>query len=384
MVTRPVVMRTILPGVLAASALGSCKPDLDDVVSTITTPRVLAVQSQLLVAPPAGAAAAGAPSEEAEVRPTETMQLTALSVDPSGRTTGAAIDWAFCNARKPLAELGPVNRDCYASSGDWFTELGMGGTVSAAVPRTACQLFGSDAPQPKLGEPPGRPVDPDPTGGYYQPARLLAPGTAPETVTIAETRILCTLASFSPEVVAAYQQRYHRNTNPAIAALGVAGAPAPWAEAPTPNEVAVGEVVTLEVSWSACPTVDVPDDGVCGPDETGTACGTCGPDVAETRHDCCVDTNCVHALGCRGAERYVALDPATGALVDRREAIGVAWFTTGGSFAVARTGRSDDDVASTSDNTWRAPDVPGPVTIWVVLRDDRGGVGWREYAVEVR
>jgi hypothetical protein len=383
MVTRTFARWLVWTGALALALLGACKPNLDDVVSTITSPRVLAVQSQLVVAPASGAGP-GAPSDEAEVRPAETLQLTALSVGPAGRTTGAELDWAFCNARKPLAELGPVSRDCYAASGDWFTAIGTGDTVSGALPRTACQSFGSDAPQPKLGEPPGRPVDPDPTGGYYQPTRARAPDLAPESVTIAETRLLCTLASFSPEVVAAYQQRYHRNTNPAIAAFGVAGAPAPWAEAPAPNTVAAGALVPLEVSWPACPTVDVPDDGVCGPDETGTACGTCGPDVAQTRHDCCVDTNCVHALGCRGAERYVALDVATGALVDRREAVSVAWFATGGAFDADRTGRRADDFAAASDNTWRAPAAAGPVTLWVVLRDDRGGVGWKEYAVDVR
>jgi hypothetical protein len=377
------VTRALIASALAVAALSACKPQLDDVVSTIATPRVLAVRSQLVLTGEAGSPAPQA-TPEAEARPGEDVTLTALYVDPSGQTTGSAIDWAFCGARKPLAELGPVNRDCYAASGDWFTALGTGVSVSGAVPRNACQLFGSDAPQPKLGEPPGRPVDPDPTGGYYQPTRVVAPGTAPATITIAETRILCTLASFSPEVVAAYQQRYHRNTNPQIASLGVVAAPAPWTDAPTANVVAAGDVVALEASWPACPTADAPDDGVCGPDETGTACGTCGPDVVQSRHDCCVDTSCVHALGCGGAERYVALDPATGTLVDRREAIAVAWFATAGAFDFDRTGRSNDDVALTSDNTWHAPPQPGPVTLWIVVRDDRGGVGWKEYAVDVR
>jgi hypothetical protein len=231
-------------------------------------------------------------------------------------------------------------------------------------------------------------VDPDPSGGYYQPTRVLAPGPDGPTVTIAETRIQCTLASFSPDVVAAYQQRYHRNSNPEIAGLGIKGAPAPWvavdAANAAPNQVGVGQRLALEVSWPACPTADAVDDGVCGPDETGTACGTCGADVVVTRGDCCVDTNCAHARGCAGAERYVRLDPASGALVDMREAMAVAWYATGGAFDFDRAGRSGDDLATTSDNTWRAPDAPGTVSLWVVLRDERGGVGWKQYALDVR
>jgi hypothetical protein len=32
---------------------------------------------------------------------------------------------------------------------------------------------------------------------------------------------------------------------------------------------------------------------------------------------------------------------------------------------------------------WIAPAEPGRVTLWVVLRDDRGGVAWRTPFVEV-
>ena len=34
-------------------------------------------------------------------------------------------------------------------------------------------------------------------------------------------------------------------------------------------------------------------------------------------------------------------------------------------------------------NAWTAPSDPGLVRLWVVLRDDRGGVGWAEYLIQV-
>jgi hypothetical protein len=382
------VVKTSKVGVVIVAALlaAGCKPHLDDAVSLVTTARVLAVRSELVVTGAAGAAPA--PTSEAEARPMETIQLTALFVDGSGAATPSSLDWAFCGARKPLAELGPVSPSCLAATGDWFTPLGTGGVVSGALPANACQQFGSDAPTAKPGEPSGRRVDADGSGGYYQPIRVLDSATGVPTIAIGETRLLCTLASFSPDVVAAYQQRYHRNANPEVASLGVVGDPAPWVVAsgaggPT-NHVGVGARVALEVSWPACPTADVADDGVCGPDEVGTSCGTCGAGVAVTCGDCCLDVNCTHARGCAGAERYVVLDRASGALVDRRESIAVAWYATAGAFDFDRAGRGNDDLATTSDDAWQAPDAPGPVTMWVVLRDERGGVGWKQYVLDVR
>jgi hypothetical protein len=375
---------------LLVGAAAGCKANLDDSVSIVTTARVLAVRSELQIAGAGGMPTAPAAAPEAEAKISEPIKLTALFVDGSGPVAPAPLQWAFCGERKPLAELGPISPLCLATSGDWFTQLGTGTEVTGAIPADACQQFGSDTPNARPGQPPGRPVDPDPSGGYYQPTRLLLPGPDGPTVTIAETRIQCTLASFSPDLVAAFQQRYHRNTNPEIAALGIKGAPAPWVAADpananaAPNQVGVGQRVELELSWPSCPTTDADNDGVCGPEETASTCGTCGGGVSVSRGDCCVDPSCKHARGCAGAERYVRLDPTVGALVDRREAMAVAWYATAGAFDFDRAGRRGDDLATTSDNAWRAPTTPGKVTLWVVLRDDRGGVGWKQYTLDVR
>jgi hypothetical protein len=93
--------------------------------------------------------------------------------------------------------------------------------------------------------------------------------------------------------------------------------------------------------------------------------------------------DCTHPLGCTGAERYVVFDTQSGGLVDQREGIAVSWFATGGAFDSDATGRAGTDFQVTSDNGWQTPAASGPVTVWVVLRDDRGGVGWQTYPLDV-
>ena len=72
------------------------------------------------------------------------------------------------------------------------------------------------------------------------------------------------------------------------------------------------------------------------------------------------------------------------ALTTARESLRVSWYGTAGRFDEPRTGRAGDDPATTADNAWTAPAAPGAVTLWVVLRDDRGGAAWRSLAVTVR
>jgi hypothetical protein len=354
----------------AASPIG-CKPDLDQSVSIVTDPVVLAVRS-----------------DPAEVAPMGNVQLTALYVDGAGVIASAPLSWAFCTARNPLANLGSVNPKCLQASGDWLLPIGNGGVqVSGTIPDIACKQFGPNVPQPDPGQPQGRPVDPDPTGGYYQPARLFVPSDAGTLTDIAETRLSCGAGNASGQSGIDFTQRYHLNTNPEIASLGIVqgSSSLPWAmddlgdggeggTPPGPNAVKAGAHVTLRVAWDACPATDRCGDGLCGPDETEKACPS----------DCTTaGTQTPAPRGCTGAERFANFDIASQAVFDDRESIGVSWFTTAGSFDSDRTGRGSADTTTSSDNGWTAPDKPGPVHLWVVLRDDRGGTGWGEYTILV-
>lgn len=87
---------------------------------------------------------------------------------------------------------------------------------------------------------------------------------------------------------------------------------------------------------------------------------------------------------CAGSEQYVWFDPEARVVSLRREAIRVAWFTTAGALATDSSGVAEDDAAgSDTDNTWTAPDTAGEARLWLVVRDDRGGVGWQSYRVRV-
>ena len=62
----------------------------------------------------------------------------------------------------------------------------------------------------------------------------------------------------------------------------------------------------------------------------------------------------------------------------------VAWFSTAGSFEDDHTGRPEEEFAtSSSENAWTAPNAPGLVFMWVVLRDARGGSDWQSFQLQV-
>jgi hypothetical protein len=149
------------------------------------------------------------------------------------------------------------------------------------MPGSACRDFGPDVPQAKPGEPFGRPVDPDPTGGYYQPLTLFVG----DEVAVAQARIACGVAGAPSEDVVTFRQRYHFNANPEIGEVHVDGKVA----ATDPVAVGRGARIAISVSWPACPAADTCGDAICGPDETREAC----------------PNDCARPGGCGGAERYL-------------------------------------------------------------------------------
>ncbi|MDB5219869.1 MAG: hypothetical protein JWO86_7796 [Myxococcaceae bacterium] len=338
--------------VLAGVALVvGCKPDLDQRASRITSTRVLAMRS-----------------EPAEVEPREMVSFTALVVDADGRAdTVPPPSWAYCTARKPLAELGPVSTACYAHDPAAFVGVGVGPRVDAAMPSSACRDFGPEVPTAKPGESYGRPVDPDPTGGYYQPLTLFL-GGGDGDVSVDTTRISCGVAGASSDDVIVFRQRYHANQNPRIDGIQIDGVEFPADATAPPRAIARGAHVAFHVVWPTCPAVDACGDGVCGPDES--------------RLDCAAD--CAMPVGCAGSERYLYFDAEARQLVARHESMRVSWFATAGTFDRDRTGRGSDELETSSDNTWAAPADATTVRGWVVLRDDRGGVAWRSFALDVR
>ena len=61
----------------------------------------------------------------------------------------------------------------------------------------------------------------------------------------------------------------------------------------------------------------------------------------------------------------------------------VSWYATAGSFEHDVTGRSESESETSTSNTWTPPDGPGPVHLWVVLHDSRGGTDFAGYDFDV-
>jgi hypothetical protein len=338
--TRGVLLGCLACGVLAAG----CQPDLGAPSSLVDAPRLLAVSAT-----------------PAEAAPGSPVSYSVLIVDsdlvtfPSGEPPAAPVDWAFCNQEKPLSDVADVSAYCFTYDTESFlTEIGQGLAVSSRLPSQGCSTFGPDVPQPMMGMPAGRPTDPDPTGGYYQPVRLILPTSNPLVSILGaeESRISCGLSGASGATAAEFSMQYKANTNPVLAGLGLVPAasapvtPIPPDDVTSPGvPVTAGARIVLQASWPLC---------------AGSPAQACG------------------------AETYAYYDPATQMLTMQREALTVSWFATAGSYDGDTTTITPDDGATTADNGWTAPTAKGPVLLWLVLRDDRGGAAWQRYRLDVR
>lgn len=79
-------------------------------------------------------------------------------------------------------------------------------------------------------------------------------------------------------------------------------------------------------------------------------------------------------------ESYLWLDREAQRLVTRRESMRVSFFADDGAFDADHRGRDEDDPATTVENGWE-PGTRGRAHLWIVLRDARGGVAWRDLVV---
>ena len=331
----------IVAAVTLALSSAACEPDLGAPISVIAGPRILAVRGN----PPEA-------KEGAQV----TYDL--LAVDANGTVPAPPASWAVCTAPRPPSENSAVATACFGVPDSAGPAPTFEAPVTAANPDDpttsgACSIFGPL--RPPL-DPNARPRDPDVTGGFYQPVRatLPSPGGGPALLAFDLERIQCRLANAPSDVANEFNNPYDPaknpsgytpNQNPSLAQLTwtidsgapavlspiAAGMPAPAAPA-----IAPGQRVALEASWTA-------DD----------------------------------------AETFPVYDIRSASLATQREALRVSWFATAGVFDHDVSGRTADDPALTADNVWVAPAAAGPVHVWLVLSDSRGGVDFAEFELDV-
>jgi hypothetical protein len=345
----------------------ACTPAFADRSSAVTGPRVLAVSAS-----------------PAEALPGDDVKYRILVVDDKGAVAAPSVRWSYCTQPKPTNELNDVASACFGDDPNIIVPLGKGSSPTGTLPDDGCAQFGPDVPHPSdnsgdLGNgggsastSVGRPTDPDSTDGYYQPVILQVTADQQQIQSLAETRITCGLAGSTGEQFEAFNKATKSNENPALLGVtlpGMSDAALTADNAATPLAFGPSTSVVLRASWPACPAQATCGDGICGPGEAIQDC----PD------------DCTTPKGCGGSEPFAYLDPESHELVPRHESMRVSWFATAGSFDTDHTGRVESEFAQTSsDNTWLAPAEPGPVFMWVVLRDDRGGVDWQSFRVEVQ
>lgn len=348
-------VRAVAGAVTAVTLIG-CRPEFGERAFSVSAPRVLSIQS-----------------DPAETKPDVPVTYAALVAGPQGPIANPALDWALCSDRRTLVEAGPIAATCLTMDSASLTHFGNGNPAAASVPKTACRLFGPDPPEPKPGEPPGRPVDPDPTGGFYLPVRLAFDDGQGIEFSAGSTRLQCGLPGATQEQAVEYEKAYRPNTNPSISELrlhrggAIESVTFPAGSDPTvtahPNENLAWEPV-----WPACPTDPVCGDGVCLPNESVSSCAA----------------DCTKPVGCAGAETYMFFEPNQHVLVTGREWVRVSFFATGGTFDVDRVGRAEDDRTTSVLNAWTAPPSAGRAWVWFVIRDARGGLGWSTVIVDVQ
>ena len=313
----------IITGAAAMLALAvgaaGCKPDLGSPASLLIGPRVLAVR--------------GTP---AEAVPGTNVAFDVLAVEPDGTIADPALGWSFCHTPKPPAEANAVSNECLATPDD----AGPTPTFTAALPADGCMTFGPQPPPVQPGQPQIRPRDPDATGGFYQPLRVTLQAATGTDIAFELQRVTCMLANAPIDVTRVFNMTYTPNLNPVVDRVTLdpdgAATPLVGAGAVTGVAAAPGATSTLELAW--------------------------GADVAES---------------------YPVWDLASRTLVPHRESLRVSWFASAGSFPKDTTGRGAEEPETFARNDWTAPDGAGVVHFWVVLRDDRGGVDFAAFDLNV-
>ena len=350
---RALPLISLLSWVFSSLFLASCVPDFDADESVVSVPRIVAIQAD----PP-------------EAQPGEFVTYSALVAGPDGTHAAADIDWAFCVALKPLAELGPVSPACVRGDWDALSAMGVGSSAGGTIPPMACSYFGPEPPATSDGQG-GRPTDPDLTGGYKQPVRAaLMIDEEQRGVSFFEQRIHCGLVGANQAESAEFRRRYRRNANPEIESVELTheDGRSELVGDGVPARVAPGELVELVVRWPDCPSEPGCGDEVCLSDETATSC----PEDCSPR-----------AKTCAGAEEYLTFRLDGREFELRREAIRVSWLATTPGLDEARTGVEADDASPETRNRFLAPLTTGAATIWIAIRDDRGGVGFRVVELDI-
>jgi hypothetical protein len=239
------------------------------------------------------------------------------------------LTWAFCTEPRRVEERTSVTASCLSGA----SLQPIADPTVARMLSDACFRFGPVSPPTEEGEQPRRPSDPDPTGGYYVPVRVDYQPSGTAASSFGFVRLRCDLAGATRDIFDAFQKAYTNNINPTISELTLDG------QAQAQVTVSAGAAVELALAPAA-----------------------------------------------NNTEPYVVYSASEAKLFDRVETLSVAWYVTGGSLTQPKQSLTAEELGGGARfaTSWQAPTTGGTVYGWVVLRDDRGGVAWRELQLVVQ
>jgi hypothetical protein len=262
----------------------------------------------------------GVVAEPPEAAPGDMVSLELVLAGPHGPVERGSAIWTFCRTPKALREPGFASAACLEGQDRPLAAQGL--MIDAQVPDDACTLF-SGRTDADL-----RPRDPDATGGYYQPLRVRSPDGE---LTLARLRLLCPLTDAPIAVVQAYAQKYVANRAPTI--------------------------------------TDVEVDGE-----------TLGADAGSEQTLSGAELELVVRAGEGARERYLLFDRTQGKLIEREEQLTASWFVSAGTLSTAE---SELDTRGLGRARLRPDPRHKVVSLWVLVRDDRGGLSYASRRLRV-
>jgi hypothetical protein len=330
-------------GALAALLVAGCNTNFAPqyLVSDL---RILAIRGEVLGAADAADADTG-----------ETVRLSALVANPAGLPV--TVRWKAClpqerQAVSPCLDTSAL-RNPDAISGPGVVDLGVGTSLDVTVP---------DALAPVLQDLIARAhAQPSLACTLYVELPVLVVASAPG----AQTRVAVKTVRLTPWREAggdpALKGIYVRNVNPALVRVRT-GAD--------------------EASCRGGPAVARPcaTSGDCGP---GVACRVGPPGSARAGGQCEDPLPAGEQRLCADDRDKVVADPVYNQCLEDGttqpffEDVTLQWYATGGTFKGA-SGSSPGSNGNVVDDVVTFTPPPGPVTLWVVIRDGRGGEDWLE------
>ena len=146
------------------------------------------------------------------------VSYTALFVDASGRLPSPPSSGPSATRASRWRSSARSTPSAWRRAGTWFVPIGVGPASDWAY---TCRSHASNSGRTsrwcsRARRRVGRSTR-IPTGGYYQPVRLIASEGGGRSIAVGETRLSCGLAGATPDVLRGLSSRYHANVNPVVA-----------------------------------------------------------------------------------------------------------------------------------------------------------------------